>query len=100
MLLVSGDWSISSQRRFFGLSFYDNDMWHCFPRFSKYLLTCTRTQELATTRKVALRQLLTEHGETFEKGRAYYQLTKPETIQDYKEIIVRRKADGELITGT
>jgi hypothetical protein len=46
-----------------------------------------------------LRQLLAEHGETFEKGRAFYQLTKPEIIQDYKEILVRRKADKELITG-
>ena len=56
-------------------------------------------QELTAKRKVALRQLLAEHGETFVKGRAFYQLTKPETIQDYKDIIVRRRSDGELITG-
>ena len=56
-------------------------------------------QELTAKRKVTLRQLLAEHGETFVKGRAFYQLTKPETIQDYKDIIIRRRSDGELITG-
>ena len=35
----------------------------------------------------------------FKKGRGFYQLTKPEVIQDYKEVIVRRKTDGAFLTG-
>jgi hypothetical protein len=38
-------------------------------------------QELTATRKIGLRQLLSDNGEKFEKGRAFYQLTKPEIIQ-------------------
>ena len=35
----------------------------------------------------------------FKKGRGFYQLNKPELIQDYKEVIVRRKSDGKIVTG-
>lgn len=36
----------------------------------------------------------------FKKGRGFYQLSKPELIQDYKEVIIRKKEDkGAIITG-
>jgi hypothetical protein len=33
------------------------------------------------------------------KGRAFYQLTKTETVQDYKEIIVEDRTTGKLYRG-
>lgn len=35
----------------------------------------------------------------FKTGRGFYQFTKAETIQDYKEIILREKASGDMFTG-
>lgn len=35
----------------------------------------------------------------YVKGKALYQLTKPETVQEYKEIAVRSKADGKIYKG-
>jgi hypothetical protein len=38
-------------------------------------------------------------GITFQKGRGFYQFTKPETIQDYKEIILVDRVTGDMFTG-
>ena len=32
-------------------------------------------------------------------GRGFYQLNKPELIQDYKEIVVRRRSDEKIVSG-
>lgn len=50
-------------------------------------------------KKWSIKAFVQEHKLTFKKGRGFYQLTKPETIQDYKEIVVRRKSDSSFISG-
>ncbi|MHB9296098.1 hypothetical protein PilKf_01852 [Pillotina sp. SPG140] len=41
---------------------------------------------------------LAQHVE-FKKGRGFYELTKAETVQQYKEIILEDKSSGDLYTG-
>lgn len=38
-------------------------------------------------------------GAPYVKGRAYYELTKTETVQDHKELAVRKKSDGKVYAG-
>lgn len=49
--------------------------------------------------KVSIKSFVEENKLRFKKGRGFYQLTKAEVIQDYKEVIVRRKSDGAFVTG-
>ena len=49
--------------------------------------------------KISIKSFVEENKLSFKKGRGFYQLTKPEVIQDYKEVIVRRKSDGVFLTG-
>lgn len=49
--------------------------------------------------KISIKSFVEENKLNFKKGRGFYQLTKPEVIQDYKEVIVRRKTDGAFLTG-
>ena len=49
--------------------------------------------------KISIKSFVEEKKLKFKKGRGFYQLTKPEIIQDYKEVIVRRKSDGVFLTG-
>ena len=49
--------------------------------------------------KVSIKSFVEANKLSFKKGRGFYQLTKPEVIQEYKEVIVRRKSDGAFITG-
>lgn len=41
----------------------------------------------------------TMSGAPYVKGRAYYELSKTETVQDHKEIAVRKKSDGKVYAG-
>ena len=38
-------------------------------------------------------------GATFKKGRGFYQLTKPETVQEMKEIVLVNRRSGDMFTG-
>lgn len=49
--------------------------------------------------KISIKSFVEENKLNFKKGRGFYQLTKPEIIQDYKEVIMRRKTDGAFLTG-
>ena len=49
--------------------------------------------------KVSIKSFVETNKLSFKKGRGFYQLTKPEVIQEYKEVIVRRKSDGAFVTG-
>ena len=49
--------------------------------------------------KVSIKSFVEEKKLNFKKGRGFYQLTKSEVIQDYKEVIVRRKSDGTFLSG-
>lgn len=39
-------------------------------------------------------------GETYRPGSSYYKLTKPETVQAYKQICVQNKRSGKLYSGS
>ena len=59
----------------------------------------SRFKTLPVTKRSSIKAFVEENALSFGKGRGFYQLNKPEVIQDYKEIIVRRKADGTFLTG-
>ncbi len=40
-----------------------------------------------------------ENGAAFKKGRGFYEFTKAETIQDYKEVVLEENSTGDLYTG-
>eukprot|EP00092_Neocalanus_flemingeri_P008093 GFUD01008733.1.p1 GENE.GFUD01008733.1~~GFUD01008733.1.p1 ORF type:complete len:520 (-),score=147.42 GFUD01008733.1:102-1661(-) len=59
--------------------------------------SCFKLVEVS--KRASIKKVTEENGIKFEKGKAYYQLTKKEVIQDYKKIVVRRVVDGKFITG-
>ncbi|CAH1269975.1 Hypp4268 [Branchiostoma lanceolatum] len=60
----------------------------------------SRFRTLKVTKKTSIKDFVSAHKLEFEKGKGFYQLTKPEIIQDYKEIVARRKSDGSFISGS
>jgi len=56
-------------------------------------------KEIKVSKRASIKKITEENGIKFEKGKAYYQLTKKEVIQDYKNIVVRRVSDGKYIIG-
>ena len=55
--------------------------------------------EIEVSKRGSIKKVTEEKGIKFEKGKAYYQLTKKEVIQDYKKIVIKRVSDGKFITG-
>lgn len=49
--------------------------------------------------RISVKKFIEGQELVFEKGKAYYQLSKKEIIQDYKTVVVRRKSDGQLLAG-
>lgn len=47
-----------------------------------------------------IRGFVTSNGITFKRGRGFYELTKHETVQQYKEVIIQDRETGEMFTGT
>ena len=47
----------------------------------------------------SIREFVENNGLTFKKGRGFYQLTKTETIQEYKEIVLRDNHTSDLYSG-
>ena len=72
---------------------------------SAHCATPTRVVEMASFRtvsvkeKVSIKKFVEDNGLVFSKGSGYYQLSKPETIQDYKKVVARKKTDGSIISG-
>ena len=56
-------------------------------------------KELEVEKKCSVKKFVEGEGLKFEKGKAYYKLTKKETVQNYKNVVVKRVKDGECITG-
>lgn len=46
-----------------------------------------------------IRNFVENNGLIFQKGRGFYQLTKTETIQGYKEVVLRENITGDLYSG-
>ena len=53
----------------------------------------------AVKQRQPMKKVLEKNKIKLEKGKAFYQLTKPETIQDYKKLVVMRNSDNAFITG-
>jgi hypothetical protein len=58
-----------------------------------------RFQVMPITTDVSIKQFIEDNGITFQKGRAFYQMTKKESVGQYKEIVLQDKKTGELYTG-
>lgn len=59
----------------------------------------SRFKTLPVTKRLSIKVFIETNKLSFKKGRGFYQLNKPELIQDHKEIIIRKKDDGTLVTG-
>ena len=62
-------------------------------------LNTKQLKTLEVTERISIKKFVEGQGYEFVKGDAFYQLTKKETIQDYKFVVAKRKSDGEMITG-
>ena len=63
------------------------------------LVSSSRFKCLQVKKRVSIREFFKEKDLAFEAGKGFYQLTKPETIQVNKEVVVRRKSDEIFVTG-
>lgn len=59
-----------------------------------------RFQVLYVDRDTDIKSFVEKQGLRFRKGRGFYQWTKKETVQGYKEILLRSKATGDFFEGT
>ena len=59
----------------------------------------SRFKTLKVNERISIRNFVEKHKLKFAAGKGFYQLTKPETIQFHKEIVVRRKSDGTMACG-
>lgn len=62
-------------------------------------VAASRFKTFPVKKRYTIKALVEDNELPFKKGRGFYQLNKPEVIQDYKEIIIRRKTDEAIITG-
>lgn len=58
-----------------------------------------RFQVLDVDHDVSIKDFVLAQGVTFKTGRGFYEFTKPETIQGYKEIILMDPSSGEMFEG-
>ena len=66
---------------------------------AKKLVSDSRFKCLPVKKRISIREFVKANDLEFATGKGFYQLTKPETIQDNKEIVVRRKSDGKIVSG-
>jgi hypothetical protein len=59
----------------------------------------SRFQVLNVDNKVDIKSFVEYSGANFAKGRGFYQLTKPEDVQGYKEVVLQHKITGDLFNG-
>lgn len=59
----------------------------------------SKFQTLKVNDRISIKSFVEKHKLKFATGRGFYQLTKAETIQFHKEIVVRRKSDGSMASG-
>lgn len=63
------------------------------------LTTGSRYQVIEVDHDMSIQGFVELNGLEFEKGRGFYEWTKPEIIQDYKEVIAQNIESGAIITG-
>lgn len=59
----------------------------------------SRFQVLEVDSDTSIRDFVVKNGLEFEKGRGFYQFTKPEDIQEYKEVVAQNVESGAIIAG-
>lgn len=59
-----------------------------------------RFQVMTVDENCDIKGFVTANGIEFKKGRGFYELTKAETVQQYKEIIMQDKETGEMFNGS
>jgi hypothetical protein len=58
-----------------------------------------RFQMLNVDQQCSIKEFVNNMGLNFKAGRGFYQFTKPETIKNTKQVVLKRKRDGELFQG-
>lgn len=58
-----------------------------------------RFQVMTVDSDMAIRDFVKGNGIEFVKGRGFYELTKHETVQQYKEVIIQDRTTGDMFTG-
>jgi hypothetical protein len=58
-----------------------------------------RFQVLEVDKEVPIKQFVEENGLGFKKGRGFYEFTKTETVQGYKEVILMDRSTGDFFEG-
>lgn len=51
------------------------------------------------TQEAQIRDFVEQHIPSYTKGKAFYQLTKSEEVQGYKDLIIQSKVDGKIYGG-
>lgn len=59
-----------------------------------------RFQVMTVDENCAIKKFVEDNGITFKKGRGFYELSKAETVQQYKEVIMQDRDTGEMFTGS
>lgn len=59
-----------------------------------------RFQVMTVDENCDIRSFVESNGITFKKGRGFYELTKHETVQQYKEVIIQDRTTGEMFNGS
>ena len=59
-----------------------------------------RFQVMTVDKDCDIKGFVTSNGIEFKKGRGFYELTKVETVQQYKEIIMQDRETGEMFVGS
>lgn len=58
-----------------------------------------RFQVMEVDENCDIKGFVIKNGTTFKRGRGFYELTKHETVQQYKEVIIQDRETGEMFTG-
>ena len=59
-----------------------------------------RFQVMTVDANCDIKGFVTKNGIEFKKGRGFYELSKAETVQQYKEVIMQDRETGEMFTGS
>lgn len=62
-------------------------------------VTPGRFQVMTVENDSVIKDFVEDNGITFKRGRGFYELTKHETVQQYKEVIIQDRETGEMFTG-
>lgn len=82
-------------------SFYTTDLSNVSNRTLQANLDIMNDQfkKLQVPKECAIKSFVESEGLNFVKGNGFYELTKPEKVQDYKEILIMDKSTGRIYGG-